>query len=68
MADKNSHPDSTHIDAAGGTKAVAEAMGSLETSVSNWRRTGISAFKRWDFKKFCEECGVDLPSDFMEAK
>ena len=62
------HIDTKFIDAVGGTNKVARMMGAEQNAVSQWRRDGLPAAKRWAFKKKCEELGIELPENFMELK
>ena len=52
------------IDALGGNKAVADAIGAAPNAVANWQARGIPWRRRHEIARIAAERGVALPSDF----
>lgn len=55
------------IDALGGNRAVADALGVAPNVVANWRNRNIPWQRRHQIARLAETKGIDLPRDFLGA-
>lgn len=55
------------IEALGGNRAVAEALGVAPNVVANWHRRNIPWPRRQAIARLAAERGVVLPANFWEA-
>lgn len=60
--------DSKVIDVLGGPRIAARDLGIHESTVSNWRKRGISKAGRYQIRDLAKRKRVTLPADFMTRK
>lgn len=53
------------IEKLGGTVAVSTALNLDHTTVSKWKKLGISAAGRYQIKELAASRGIELPANFI---